>query len=190
MGIPPQVSVTILILLALVILVGMWRGWRGRTRRSAALVTTLPQAPAQLGAPRTGPLAATYVSTTTAGDWLDRVATLDLGVRSKAEAQVFDAGLVIARTGATDLFVPATAITGTRLAPGMAGKFVGGEGLVVVTWTVVEPVSPGERRSRTGDTPLALDTGLRLAHQADRDILTRALDALTSTTPTQPEEQQ
>ena len=164
------VSTVVLLLLVVLVLWGMRAGWRARTRRSAELVTTLPPVPAALGAQRFGPVDATYVSTTRAGDWLDRVTTQDLGVRSPAQVAVFDTGVQITRQGATDLFVPVTALRGATSAPGMAGKVVGGEGLVVVTWQA-DPADPR-----------GLDTGLRLKHAADRE---RLLDALTTLIPGQ-----
>jgi len=161
------VSTVVLVLVVLVAFWGMRAGWRARTRRSAALVTSLPTAPAELGAARLDPVDATYVSTTRAGDWLDRVTTQGLGVRSPAQVTVFDAGVRISRQGATDLFVPATALRGASGAPGMAGKVVGGEGLVVLTWQA-DPADPR-----------GLDTGLRPKHSADRERLLAALQTLT-----------
>jgi hypothetical protein len=130
-------------------------------------VTSLPSVPSELGAARLAPVDATYVSTTRAGDWLDRVTTHDLGVRSPAQVGVFDAGVQITRQGATDLFVPTTALRGASGAPGMAGKVVGGEGLVVLTWQA-DPTDPR-----------GLDTGLRPKHAADRERLLAALTTLT-----------
>lgn len=166
-SVPVPISVTFLILLAVLALFGMWRGWVGRTRRSAVLVQDLPATPADFGAAATEPIKVTYVSSTTAGDWLDRVATHDLGARSAATIQVFSAGIAIERVGAESLFIPATHVTGAALTPGMAGKFVGRDGIVVVTW---KPAGP--------DDPLALDTGLFPTHKADRDVLLAAFEAL------------
>ena len=67
------VSTVVLVLVVLLVLWGMRAGWRARTRRSSALVPSLSAAPAELGAARLAPVDATYVSTTRAGDWLDRV---------------------------------------------------------------------------------------------------------------------
>ena len=162
------VSTTVLVVLVVLAFWGMRAGWRGRTRRSTALAAGLPVAPADLGTPRLGLLDATYVSTTRAGDWLDRVTAGGLGVRSPAQVGVFDAGVLIARQGAPDLFVPAAALRGAVGAPGMAGKVVGGEGLVVLTWQP-DP-----------EDPRGLDTGLRPKLAADRERLIDALTTLTT----------
>jgi hypothetical protein len=160
------VSTLVLVLVVLLAFWGMRAGWQALTRRSAAFVTSLPAAPTELGAARLAPVEATYVSTTRAGDWLDRVTAQGLGVRSPAQVAVFDAGVQIARQGATDLFVPATTLRGASGAPGMAGKVVGGEGLVVLTWQA-DPADPR-----------GLDTGLRPKHAADRERLLAALETL------------
>ncbi|WP_024288197.1 hypothetical protein [Cellulomonas sp. KRMCY2] len=165
------IALAVLFLLALL---AMRVGWRGRAARSSALLAAIPQAPDAegLGDARCTPVEATYVVTTTTGDWLERVVAHDLGVRSAAVVTVHDAGVVIARTGATDVFIPATDLRAVGRAPGMAGKVVGRDGLVVIGWTV-------------GDQ--GLDTGLRTRHAADREVLTEAVRGLlvpaSATTP-------
>jgi hypothetical protein len=170
-NLPLPVAVGIWIVLAAALLAIMWFGWRGRSRRSRALVPALPSRPddAALGEARTQPVDAVYVSSTTAGDWLDRVASHDLGFRSNATVQVFAGGVVVAREGAEDVFVPAADVVEAKTAPGMAGKFVGKDGLVVVTWRLVAPGTDG---------PVTLDTGLRTRHAADRPLLVDAVNAL------------
>lgn len=170
MNLPLPVAVAIMLTVGAAILALMWFGWRGRTRRSASLVGVLPSAPGALGAERTGPIPATYVSSTTTGDWLGRVAAADLGFRSAAVVQVFDAGVRIERGGAADVFVPADAVRGASLSPGMAGKYVGKDGLVVISWSTPAP---------DGSTTL-LDTGLRTA-RADRSVLVAAVEAFAGT---------
>ncbi len=146
---------------------GMWRGWGRRVRASAAAVPAIPAVPDELGATRLGPLEAIYVSSTTAGDWLDRVSAHDLGARSAAEVEVHDTGVLLRRRGATDVFVPADRLRAVGTAPGIAGKFVGGDGLVVLTWE-----SGADRM---------LDTGLLVRHRSERPALVQAVQALIPT---------
>lgn len=154
----------LLLLLAIPVVWGlMWWGWRGRVRRQGD-VAALPPVPQGFSPDRLGPVEGTYVSTTTEGDWLDRVVAHGLGVRSPVEASLGSAGLLLARRGAPDLWIPATAMRGVRREPGMAGKYVGGEGLVVVTWRHAETT---------------LDTGLRLRRGDDEAQLVERLQALT-----------
>ncbi|MCU1431904.1 MAG: hypothetical protein JWP95_1009 [Actinotalea sp.] len=154
-----------------VALLAMALGWRRRARRSAAVVGGVPSVPeaGDLGALLFGPVEATYVSTTTAGNWLDRIVAHGLGVRSAASVQVHPSGVLISRTGARDLFLPASSLRGVDRTGGIAGKVVGGEGLVVLSWE-----SPGGPD---------LDTGLRVRHAADRPLLTDAVAALVAATP-------
>ncbi len=166
---PVPVSVTILALLVLAALGAMWRGWRRRGARTAQYTAALPEptaTPEAWGAPRTEPLPATYVSSTRAGDWLDRVTAHDLGVRSAATVQVLDAGVHIARVGARDVVIPAAALRAVGTSAGMAGKFVGRDRLVVLTWTT----GPDDERG--------LDTGLHLRSADDRRTLVAAARTL------------
>ncbi|NHC45995.1 hypothetical protein G9H72_12115 [Motilibacter sp. K478] len=141
----------------------LWRGWRKRGARQSD-VPALPQVPEAVarGAVRARG-EGTYVVTTTAGDWLDRIVPHGLGVRSLAHMIVSDAGVLFARVGAPDVFVPTAALRGGRLERGMAGKFVEEGGLVVVTW------EHGTRQ---------LDTGFRPRAAADRDALLAAVQGL------------
>lgn len=179
MNLPLPVAVAIMLSVGALLLVIMWRGWRSLQARSAAKVSTLPSVPpeSELGAARTAPIEGTYVSTTTAGDWLDRVAARDLGYRAKAVVQVFDAGVLVARAGASELFVPVADLTGASRTPGMAGKYVGADGIVVLAWTAESP--SGERT--------ALETGVRTLHKSDRPLLLDAVSALASSSSSSPD---
>lgn len=75
-----------------------------------------------------------YHGSTTAGQWLDRIVAHGLGVRSRVELTLTDAGLDVVRPGATDFFVPAAQLRGARLDKGIAGKVLTEGGLLVVTW--------------------------------------------------------
>lgn len=180
-------GIAALVALAVVLLLGMRSGWHRRAATSAAVVPALAAAPPDLAPVRFGPVAATYVSTTVAGDWLDRVVAHDLGVRSAASVSVVDAGVLVARTGARDLFVPAADLLGAGRSPGMAGKVVGGQGLVVLRWRAA---------AADGGPGTELETGLRTRHGADRTPLAQAVDALVTArrtpdapdAPTAPEE--
>ncbi len=173
------VGIAVLVVVLVVVLLAMRAGWRGRARRSATLVPVLPPVPAALGAALTEPVEAIYVSTTVAGDWLDRVVAHDLGVRSAASVRVHEGGVVVARPGARDLVVPAENLRGASLVPGIAGKVVGGQGIVVVRWEAVAARGALLR----GDEPAAptlLDTGLRPRRAVDRERLLAALRPLVA----------
>lgn len=153
----------LVVLVTLAVLGLMLLGWRRRGRRQGDL-------PAPSGAPLVGsaeapeeapdsaspvvlgPVSGRYLATTTSGDWLDRIVVHGLGVPSRAEVTVREDGVLVSRTGARDLFVPAAAVDAARLDRAIAGAVYEEGGLVVLTWQL------GGRR---------LDTGFR-ADQPDR----------------------
>ncbi|MDQ0735031.1 PH-like domain-containing protein [Arthrobacter agilis] len=158
------VALTLGIIAVLVALMAL--GWRNRLRRQSD-VPAPPEPPADPG-PVLYEAAGQYVATTTAGDWLDRIAVHGLGLRGNAVAAVHPDGLVFARTGARTVFIPRTDLTAVQLASGMTGKFVEKEGLVVVTW-------------RLG--ALRVDTGFRTRHPAHKAQLVAAVAALIPSDP-------
>jgi hypothetical protein len=94
-----------------------------------------------------------YVATTTAYDWMDRIAVHGLGVRSRAAVVIDAGGVAMLRPAAPSFYIPAEELLAVRTARGIAGK-VGMEaaGLVVFTWQ-----HDGHR----------LDTGFRPRHAVD-----------------------
>ncbi|MFC6159623.1 hypothetical protein ACFWUU_09810 [Kribbella sp. NPDC058693] len=138
---------------------GMYRGWRNRQSRQSDLAP-LPAAPAD----KLRGVEGVYVATTSAGDWMDRIAVHELGVRSIADLAVSEAGLIFHRQGATDVFIPVDQLTGVRTDRGIAGKVTAEKsGLVVVTWT-----HDGRE----------LDTGFRPRRKADTAALTESIATL------------
>ncbi len=141
-------------------------GWRNRLRRQSD-VEPLPEVPAELGAP----LAAAdgqYVASTTAGDWLDRIAVHNLGIRTNAKLTVHPEGVLFERAGAGPVFIPAGRLTGVRQESGMAGKFVEKDGLLVLSWML------GSHE---------LDTGYRTRRAEDKAVLLTTLQDLISAAP-------
>ncbi|WP_028267131.1 PH-like domain-containing protein [Arthrobacter sp. MA-N2] len=142
------------------------KGWRSRLKRQASL-GQLPDVPEQLS-PAMVVTEGQYVATTTAGDWLDRIAVHGLGFRGNAEVSVHPEGVLFDRAGTGPLFVPAAAVSDCHSANGMAGKFVEKDGLVVLSWML------GEHE---------LDTGFRTRHASDKQPLLEALQDLISAAP-------
>ena len=141
----------------------------GSLAPASPLPGTLQPAPPQpLQSDRPEPAAAVegvYASTTTSGNWLDRIAAHGLGVRSNAWVEVDPAGVFIAREAAPDLFIPAADLRGAALAPGIAGKVTGGEGVLLITWQL------GDHK---------LDTGFHPRSKQDRARLLEEINALTN----------
>lgn len=153
------VPVLILALAFLVILTLMYLGWRRRGRSQIDLPGPVDTASlTDLGeSAQIGPADAVYVATVLADQPLERVVAHGLGTRSRARVTLGEGGSWrLERRGAPSVTIPADAVDSVSSAPGMVGKFIGGDGLLVIRW-------------RLGDR--LLDTGLRLSHRADHDLL-------------------
>lgn len=156
----------LVVLVALLALAGfgMRRGWRGRAARQAATVPEFPPPPepAWDAEPVLPPATGVYVGTAFAADWQDRVAVGDVGFRANAAFRLTRDGLLVQRTGASPLWIAAGDLLGARTASALAGKVMGGEGLLVVRW-------------RHGEHEL--DTGLR---GDDRSVYPTWVDAVAA----------
>jgi hypothetical protein len=143
----------------------MYLGWRGRARRQSHVPEPASEPPegTGLGDPVAAPVEGTYISTVTAGDWLDRVVVHGLGVRSPATLRAGTGGLWFERIGAPDVFVPSADLLAVRVETGIAGKYTIGEGVLVVRW-------------RNGD--VELDTGFRPREWATSAVLAATLQPL------------
>lgn len=154
-----------LICVAIVVLIFslMRLGWNNRKKRqnTIAPLAQVPLAYDDVEARMS--VAGTYVSTTTAEDWLDRVAVQTLGVKSKAQVLIYHDALIIAREGAQDLYIPATDVQAVRTEAGMSGKFVEKDGLVLITWN---------------HQGTLLDTGIRTQLAAQKKDLIAAVTAI------------
>jgi hypothetical protein len=137
---------------------GMWLGWRHRAQRQADLAE--PSWLDDLVEPPSGGVAGTYVSTTAAGHWLDRIAAHGLGTLSKATVASDAQSLQIRRSGARGFRIPADALVGVRRERGIAGKVRDPGGVVVITW-------------RLGGHEL--DTGFRPDHKVDLGQVERSV---------------
>jgi hypothetical protein len=124
---------------------GMYVGWRRKARSQSVQVPPFPPIPEDPGEAlleSTG----VYVATTFAGEWQNRVVTRGAGLRTGAVWRLHDGGVAVERWGAPDFWIPREAITGVRRDTRIAGKVMGTDALLVLTW-------------RLGDA--GLDTGFR-----------------------------
>ncbi|WP_258059149.1 hypothetical protein [Arthrobacter sp. B1805] len=153
------VALTLGIIVVIIALMAL--GWRNRLRRQGHVPEPVAP-PADPGAVLYE-AEGQYVATTTAGDWLDRIAVHGLGLRGNAVAVVHAGGIVFRRTGERDVYIPRSDLVSVQLAGGMTGKFVEKEGLVVITWLL------GTER---------VDTGFRTRHAAHKAQLVAAVAAL------------
>ena len=111
----------------------MWKGWRGRQRRQGDLPAP-PPAPDQPWRVVVGAVPGLFVGTTSAGQWLDRIAVHSLADRSAGWLTVIGTGVVIEREGLPDLYLPYDALLDAAPGDALAGKVVGKDGLLLLTW--------------------------------------------------------
>lgn len=150
---------TLLLIVLIFALMG-W-GWRNKLKRQG-VVAPLPEVPAGLGVAGMS-VPGQYVVTTSAGDWLDRMAVHGLGIRTPAVMHVYPVGVLVERKGAQDIFIAKESITEVGARSGMAGKFVEKDGLVVIGWSLADT---------------AVDTGFRTTQAAAKRPLLEALQAM------------
>lgn len=143
----------------------MRQGWKWRGSLQSDL-PELPQAPEEADGDVTLRLSGRYHGSTTAGQWLDRIVAHGLGVRSRVELTLTDAGVDVVRPGATDFFVPAGQLRAARLDKGIAGKVLAEGGLLVLTW------QHGDR---------LLDSGFRSDRAAEHTAWVEAVNRMNQT---------
>ena len=110
----------------------MLKGWRSRQRRQDDLPAPLTTAPGV--EPLLPPVEGLFVGTTTAGDWLDRIAVHGLSDRGAGWLTVTGAGITIERDGLPDLHLPMRDIRAAAPGTRLAGKVVGTDGLLLIDW--------------------------------------------------------
>ncbi|MEO6943609.1 MAG: hypothetical protein ABI053_02740 [Lacisediminihabitans sp.] len=151
----------VVILLIVLMLIGMFFGWRARQKRQAYLATDLP-VPDDTGSE----LFASellYVATTIAGEPLNRVAVSGLGYRSRASIVVATGGITLSLDGEPDAFIPAQTLLGVSRAHWTIDRVVENGGLVVVNWML-------------GDT--SVDSYLRLVDPPDPSVMIEAIQQI------------
>lgn len=113
---------------------GLRAGWKHRGDRQSGLAP-LPAVPNAPGDVITPALKGLYVSSTTAGNWQDRIVAQGLGVRAPAILRLTEDGVLIDREGADPIFVPVADLIEVTTAPGIAGKVMGqADGILIIRW--------------------------------------------------------
>lgn len=127
-----DVSTLIVIGLVVVILGLMVAGWYARKRRQAHIGAP-QQPPADLPSGHPS-FSGKYVSTTLAGDQLNRVAVHSLGFRGNCTLEVHPAGVGVFRAGERDLWIPRDDVRGIVRATWTIDRVVEHNGLQVIEW--------------------------------------------------------
>ena len=111
----------------------MLKGWRSRQRRQQDLPAP-PPVPADPGPVVIGAVPGLFVGTTSEHDWLDRIAVHTLSDRSAGWLSVRGRGVLLEREGVADLFLPYDQLLDAAPGDALAGKVVGRDGMLLLTW--------------------------------------------------------
>ena len=132
--------------LVVVVLIGlairrMLRGWKNRAERQEQLVGELPPMPDLLSPAEIAPIRGLYVGSTLGQNWLERINVGDLGYRARATLTRYPEGILLERSGAGPIWIPADSVVGVRTERALAGKVIAGRGdsqgrraLLVIRW--------------------------------------------------------
>lgn len=111
-------------------------GNRKKTAAQADVIGTLPTIPTEPGAVLRGPDTGLYLGSTIAPSWQNRVTVGDIGDRASSVLTEFETGILIARQGASDLWIPRESITAVRTERGIAGKVMTADGVLAIRWVL------------------------------------------------------
>ena len=111
----------------------MYRGWRNRQRRQGDLPPP-PPVPDDPGPVVVGAVRGLFVGTTSESDWLDRIAVHSLADRAAGWLVLHGSGVRVEREGLPDLWLPYEIVTDAETGDALAGKVVGRDGLLLLTW--------------------------------------------------------
>jgi len=128
------IMAAVLVLVIGVVIRAMMRGWRHRAERQVELIGTLPPLPDTVGEAVIPGMKGLYVGSTLVPSWHDRIAVGDLGYRTKAVLTRYPEGIMLQRSGAGPIWIPADSITAIRTEKGMAGKALTHEGILAIRW--------------------------------------------------------
>jgi hypothetical protein len=168
-GLRIALTVTVLVVIVLALL-GMRRGWRNKAKRQDAIPAPAP-IPAAAAPVVVEAVEGSYLASTTADQWLDRVVVHSLGVPSQAAITVRADGLAIERSGEPDFFIAKSDLRAVRLDRGIAGEVYEAGSVLILTWQL-------------GD--VLLDTGFRAQQTQDQISLATAAKTLLGQAPTTP----
>ncbi|MFN3006315.1 transporter [Mycolicibacterium wolinskyi] len=133
----------------------MMRGWLHRAQRQAELIGTLPALPDTVGQSTVPATKGLYVGSTLVPHWNDKVAAGDLGFRAKAVLTRYPEGIMMQRSGAGPIWIPAESITAIRTERGIAGKALTYDGILAIRWRLPSGAE--------------IDTGFRADNRAELD---------------------
>ncbi|MDJ0350380.1 hypothetical protein [Cryobacterium sp. PH29-G1] len=170
--------ITALVLLGVLVL--MWRSWRKRGQRDAALTAGYPM-PSTVGTVLTG-AESYYVATTPRDAPLERLSIRGLGFRARAALTVTAAGITLDLDGNQPVFVPADAIEAVGAAQVAIDRAVEPDGLVRLSWRLNVPEGAASAHSaQNTEDRRAVDSYFRIIDPNDRARLVEAIRTIAAT---------
>lgn len=128
---PERLALTgLFIALFIAALLGMRAGWRRRAATQASIAAPPISLPAHGDVLATAE--GTFIGTSRATDWLDRIVVHDLGVPSRATIEIRTDGVQVQRHGARDLAIPRDLLLRARMDRAVGADVV--DAAVVLTW--------------------------------------------------------
>lgn len=127
-----EMLLVIVIAIGALLLALMVVGWFGRRRRQSGIAAPAPR-PEDVGIIR-GRFEGKYVATTLAGQPYERVTVHGLAFRGPMTAVVAERGIVLERTGETDIWIAAADLRDVRAATWTIDRVVERDGLTLLEW--------------------------------------------------------
>jgi len=128
------VLAAIIMVLVMLAIRGMLKGWMHRVQRQSGTIGLLPALPDTVGPAIIAPTKGMYVGSTLAPSWQDRIAVGALGFRSKAVLTRYPEGIMVQLTGGSPIWIPDESITAIRTEKGIAGKVLTYDGILAIRW--------------------------------------------------------
>jgi hypothetical protein len=176
-----RIALTGLTLFIIVLaLLGMRRGWKNKAKRQAAIPAPAP-IPASDAVALVDSVEGSYLASTSADQWLDRIVVHSLGVPSKALVTVRSDGIACEREGEPDFFIATSDIAAIRLDRGIAGEVYEAGSVLIVTWQLGDVLLDSGFRAQQTDSQIALATAIRT-------LLEQAPEVAPAATPATPPE--
>lgn len=165
---PARISlVLVLVALICVAVWGMRRGWLARQTRQADIPPPMESGTSGYDvwqAVEPG----VFIGTSRAGDWLDRIAVHDLGIRSRATCHIGEGGVWLEREAARSVFIPASHVKRIRTDRGVAGTVRSADSVIVFTWQLGDALIESGFRADSGPSQRTLlDSAVSLGYLVD-----------------------
>lgn len=147
------VLAAVIVVIAVLAIRQMLKGWMHRVQRQSGNVGLLPALPETVSAAVVPGTKGMYVGSTFAPSWQDRVAVGALGFRSKAVMTRYPEGIMVQLTGGSPIWIPQESITAIRTERAIAGKVLTYDGILAIRWRLPSGTE--------------IDTGFRADNRSD-----------------------